>query len=545
MKIIEQNPFRILGVYSNATTRELMANSNKIMRFASTGSNVNFSIDGIIPKRISRSQTDVDNARKQINLPKDKLKYALFWFVNNNAIDSTALDHLATGESEYALEKFGYRTNFSSLINKGVLSFILNDKKNAVNSITKVIHTETYRNDFVQCICSDTFSISENELAKMFIDVLLEEYASSTVLTMFGGCQCPSDISYIKGKSIGEPIARITDEINKTRNLSNASSVAYYQAGLNLINNTKSDLALVKRLTSSTDIQCQKISDALASAIMHCSVEFFNNSNHSASDIDKALELNKTAKDIAIGSYTKDKCIDGINTLTEMKQKSAYEPDLKAIAAELVSFRSKANSIGNARSLINNCKPHLDKIKSAARVSSDLDDLYKKLSSGVVGNALGMIIEVINSKQKICTASELKPYVSDALSVLDSMSNMYMDYSLSNRYDQNKTILLSIAMSLTARFTSQPTPYSSSRSSSGGCYIATMVYGDYDHPQVMVLRDFRDTVLQHHVLGRAFIKFYYRYSPTWVEKLKDKKGVNLVIRKILDKFIKWYSNEKD
>ena len=29
-------------------------------------------------------------------------------------------------------------------------------------------------------------------------------------------------------------------------------------------------------------------------------------------------------------------------------------------------------------------------------------------------------------------------------------------------------------------------------SSSSGCYIATMVYGDYDEPQVMVLRDFRD-----------------------------------------------------
>ena len=543
MKIIEQNPFRILGVYSNATTKELMANSNKIMKFASTGGNVNFPNDGIISKRISRSQTDVDNAKKQINLPKDKLKYALFWFVNNNAIDDTALTHLAAGEAEYALEKFGYRINFSSLINKGVLSFILNDKKNAVNLITKVIHTETYRNEFVKCICGDTFSISEDDLAKMFIDTLLEEYASSTVLTMFGGCQCPSDISYIKGKSIGEPIARITDEINKTRNLSNASSVAYYQAGLNLINNTKSDLALVKRLTSANDIQCQKISDALASAIMHCSVEFFNNSNHSASDIDKALELNKVAKDIAIGSYTKDKCSDGINTLTEMKQKSAIEADIEAIATELVSFKSKTDSIGNARSLVNNCKPHLVKIKNALGAS---DDLYEQLSSAVAGNALGMVIEVINSKQKICTASELRPYVYDALAVMDSMSNMYMDYSLSNRYDQNKTILQSIAMSLTARFTPQPTPYSSSRSSSsGGCYIATMVYGDYDHPQVMVLRDFRDTVLQHHVLGRAFIKFYYRYSPTWVEKLKDKKGVNRVIKKILDKFIKWYSNEKD
>ena len=82
-------------------------------------------------------------------------------------------------------------------------------------------------------------------------------------------------------------------------------------------------------------------------------------------------------------------------------------------------------------------------------------------------------------------------------------------------------------------------------SSSGGCYIATMVYGDYDHPQVMVLRDFRDSVLQKYAPGRAFIRFYYRYSPTWVEHLKDKKKINNVIRFILDKFIAIYKNEKN
>ena len=32
---------------------------------------------------------------------------------------------------------------------------------------------------------------------------------------------------------------------------------------------------------------------------------------------------------------------------------------------------------------------------------------------------------------------------------------------------------------------------SSSKKSSEGCYIATMVYGDYDHPKVMVLRQYR------------------------------------------------------
>ena len=73
-----------------------------------------------------------------------------------------------------------------------------------------------------------------------------------------------------------------------------------------------------------------------------------------------------------------------------------------------------------------------------------------------------------------------------------------------------------------------------------GCYIATMVYGSYEHSQVMVLRRFRDDVLQQNQFGRAFVRFYYRYSPTWVEHLKDKKWINNFIRTILDTFIKIY-----
>ena len=79
---------------------------------------------------------------------------------------------------------------------------------------------------------------------------------------------------------------------------------------------------------------------------------------------------------------------------------------------------------------------------------------------------------------------------------------------------------------------------SSSSSGSGGCYIATMVYDDYDHPQVMILRQFRDNVLDKSQLGKWFIRIYYHFSPKLVEKLKDKKEINNVIRKTLNQFIK-------
>lgn len=71
-----------------------------------------------------------------------------------------------------------------------------------------------------------------------------------------------------------------------------------------------------------------------------------------------------------------------------------------------------------------------------------------------------------------------------------------------------------------------------------GCYLATMVYGDYDHPKVIVLRKFRDNKLSNLYLGNVFIKVYYKISPVLVEKLKGSQRVNKGIKKSID-FLVW------
>jgi predicted amino acid dehydrogenase len=96
------------------------------------------------------------------------------------------------------------------------------------------------------------------------------------------------------------------------------------------------------------------------------------------------------------------------------------------------------------------------------------------------------------------------------------------------RYTQNKTSLLNLKTQLAGINTG----------GGGGCYLATMVYGDYDHPQVMILRQFRDEVLDKSALGKWFIKTYYHYSPKLVERLKNERTVNFIIRKALNQFIK-------
>lgn len=60
-------------------------------------------------------------------------------------------------------------------------------------------------------------------------------------------------------------------------------------------------------------------------------------------------------------------------------------------------------------------------------------------------------------------------------------------------------------------------PTSNTDTTSGGCYVATAVYGSYDCPQVWTLRRYRDYTLAETWHGRTFIRIYYAVSPTLVK----------------------------
>ena len=66
--------------------------------------------------------------------------------------------------------------------------------------------------------------------------------------------------------------------------------------------------------------------------------------------------------------------------------------------------------------------------------------------------------------------------------------------------------------------------------SGGGCFIATAAYGDFDHPMVQLMREFRDRYLLANSFGRVFVDMYYRYSPTLASFVADSKPSKILIR---------------
>lgn len=77
----------------------------------------------------------------------------------------------------------------------------------------------------------------------------------------------------------------------------------------------------------------------------------------------------------------------------------------------------------------------------------------------------------------------------------------------------------------------------SSNNNSGGCYVATCVYGSYDCPEVWSLRRFRDNILAENAFGRLFIKLYYAVSPTAVRLFGDYRWFHKMFKALLDSLV--------
>lgn len=78
---------------------------------------------------------------------------------------------------------------------------------------------------------------------------------------------------------------------------------------------------------------------------------------------------------------------------------------------------------------------------------------------------------------------------------------------------------------------------------SGGCFIATATYGDYNHPAVLELRHFRDDALLSHSLGRAFVQTYYKLSPPLADFIRVRPRARAIAFKLVVRPALWVARK--
>ena len=72
--------------------------------------------------------------------------------------------------------------------------------------------------------------------------------------------------------------------------------------------------------------------------------------------------------------------------------------------------------------------------------------------------------------------------------------------------------------------------WSSEGGAGKGCFIATAAYGTAWEPNVVTLRDFRDSYLMTNSLGRGFVGFYYENSPPLADAIRERPWARCLTR---------------
>ena len=74
---------------------------------------------------------------------------------------------------------------------------------------------------------------------------------------------------------------------------------------------------------------------------------------------------------------------------------------------------------------------------------------------------------------------------------------------------------------------------------SSSCFVATVVYGSPNTPELMELRNWRDNTLSRSYFGRHFVDFYYKYGPDAAKIVSKVPALKYVTRVCLDKIVLW------
>jgi tetratricopeptide (TPR) repeat protein len=218
MNIITNNPYRILGVYAGASLKDMNIAKKKIKAFSDVGQYLKLASDCLLLEELSppnRDEESIRLAESNLVAPKDKIKYALFWFNKVSLTDENSLKDLEqNGDTEKIMNDVNDANKlYSSLLNWGIICLIWKNYDEAIRCFSEIIHNSNYREDFKKAIVGDAFHIDETELAKIFIQVLEEEDSATNWYELFLNAGTLRDSQFVKDKYIEKYIKSIEEKI--------------------------------------------------------------------------------------------------------------------------------------------------------------------------------------------------------------------------------------------------------------------------------------------------------------------------------------------
>ena len=333
--MFNNNPYRFLGVISNSGVKNIQKNLSKIKAYSKIGKHLAlpYELSFFNLLEINRSESLINDAENKILLDPNKIKYSLFWFIENSSIDKIALENLNKGNFEKSeniwrkviKDKSISKSNFSAYNNLSTLLLLKSLAKDKNNNFENTKTSVGLLKEALRLKSELIFSKQLHELSNLITgnenaisreDVL--EFFNENILQLFNQNFSSTEISSIIKNSnnelsqsfnfslINEPLESLRHLINDANNSVNEDHSKGVEIGKDLIKNSLSHLKLLKDILGKDDMQYQSISDKLANQIMQCGILCFNKTQ----DDKDYLSSYKYAKSISF----KESTIERANT---------------------------------------------------------------------------------------------------------------------------------------------------------------------------------------------------------------------------------------
>lgn len=466
LSIIEDNPFRILGLYANDSARNLTSNATRIKRYSDVGKSVSFPTDSFLPSEILRTNESVENATSSINLQNDRIKYALFWFGKPTDESNTLFKRILDKQwREISPEGNNDIDVYPDGLNRSLVRYILGNTPFYLYEFLQCVKSDEFRKSFLYQICDDSELLNHEEFVHIALDCLLEECdAKQLYAFLFSTHGFEEETQYVKNKAVGEFTSAIYADIQRAKKVDADDSTANLSAARSLIKKTKEPLAKVGDFLGTSDSQYAVIADALAKQILQSGINYFNASFEEDSPY-TAFEIQSYACSIAKGKLVKQRCEENLDILKKIikslppKDMRDFDRRLKSFIDSLENVYSTSGSLDNLENALNGYgafTPEVQRFinaRTSEEEKSQVKEYVAKASTPFAEAILSELIDVFNKDMKQADYNPLaslyngpteqkKSLVSQAWKLITMLGCVPMDPEYKEkRYMPNRTTL--------------------------------------------------------------------------------------------------------
>ena len=343
MSFISNNTYRVLGVCSNASLKDIHKNISKLKAFAKIGKEMelDYNLSFLNLAKLDRTDDLLLKSENQLNLDKNKITNSLFWFADLSPIDAVALAHLIKGDISKAIEIWDKATtskevslkNYSAFNNLSTLLLLntLDDSKTDTfkkdnDSIKQIKKAIKLKNEFISSTSFNNYCESVSKSTPISSDDA-QEFFSNTILDLFNKNFSAKELSdlfeglddklkdTLNASLTDAPLSNVKSHVDSANKLIKSDENSGSKVGKKLIKDTRKDFTHLKDVLGVDDFQFQTLSDQLSNQIMQCGIACFNETG----DDQDYLSSYQYALSIAVDEKTKERAKDCIKHCEEVK----------------------------------------------------------------------------------------------------------------------------------------------------------------------------------------------------------------------------------